>query len=383
MLSNIKNKLWCLIAIWFASWLLHIPCLAENISADQFLFYAESFDYSTPVGWGFPAMDDAENDIIGLTAAQRTDLAAYPEHWLKAWIRLYVQPSIHEATIPFCDLEDDTNPLSYSNLRFENIRICNMHELGVYPKSRMVFASTPSAFLDKPLNSDGDWWYMEVMIEKRDRTEEEITQALRQAEILCDAYVQHNDQYNIEADLLIDISAVERRILFDADSIEISAEQCKKSSVSAYDIFANYNVDEDLESEAQIHPEHFQCYALEFTLTNQSPYDILSLDYESVLCDDNAWLMYFDMEYRSIYGCKSGTSIPVSGYYLILRKPECGGSISEQAIDEMTIPITVHTEFAGILQNDETEGALGYDGIPFTVEIDMRHCQMDSKDLNN
>ena len=91
--------------------------------------------------------------------------------------------------------------------------------------------------------------------------------------------------------------------------------------------------------------------------------------------------MYFDMEYRSIYGCKSGTSIPVSGYYLILRKPECGGSISEQAIDEMTIPITVHTEFAGILQNDETEGALGYDGIPFTVEIDMCHCQMDSKDL--
>ena len=247
----------------------------------------------------------------------------------------------------------------------------------------MVFASTPSAFLDKPLNSDGDWWYMEVMIEKRDRTEEEITQALRQAEILCDAYVQHNDQYNIEADLLIDISAVERRILFDADSIEISAEQCKKSSVSAYDIFANYNVDEDLESEAQIHPEHFQCYALEFTLTNQSFYDILSLDYESVLCDDNTWLMYFDMEYRSIYGCKSGTSIPVSGYYLILRKPECGGSISEQAIDEMTIPITVHTEFAGILQNDETEGALGYDGIPFTVEIDMCHCQMDSKDLNN
>ena len=52
------------------------------------------------------------------------------------------------------------------------------------------------------------------------------------------------------------ISAVERLMLFDADSIEISAEQCKKSSVSAYDIFANYNVDEDLESEAQIHPEH-------------------------------------------------------------------------------------------------------------------------------
>ncbi len=65
--------------------------------------------------------------------------------------------------------------------------------------------------------------------------------------------------------------------------------------MSAYDIFANYNVDEDLESEAQIHPEHFQCYALEFTLTNQSFYDILSLDYESVLCDDNRWLMYFDM----------------------------------------------------------------------------------------
>ena len=43
----------------------------------------------------------------------------------------------------------------------------------------------------------------------------------------------------------------------------------------------------------------------------------------------------------------------------------------------------LYTEFAGILQNDETEGALGYDGIPFTVEIDMCHCQMDSKDLNN
>ena len=42
MLSNIKNKLWCLIAIWFASWLLHIPCLAENISADQFLINGRS-----------------------------------------------------------------------------------------------------------------------------------------------------------------------------------------------------------------------------------------------------------------------------------------------------------------------------------------------------
>lgn len=185
------------------------------------------------------------------------------------------------------------------------------------------------------------------------------------------------------ANILIDISAVERQILFDANAIKISAEQCEKSNVSAYDIFANYSIDEDLGSEVRIHPEHFQCYALELTLANQSPYDILSIDYESVLCDDHAWLMYFDMEYRSIYGCKSGASIPVSGYYLILRKPEYGGSISEQAIDEMTIPVTVHTEFAGILQNDETEGAMGYDGIPFTVEIDMRHCKTDLKELNH
>ena len=270
MLSKIRIKLWCLIAIWFVSGLLHLPCLAESISADQFLFYSESFDYATPAGWGFP------DDTVGLTAAQRKDLSIYPEHWLKGWVRLYMQPGIHAATTPLYVSEDDMDPLSYSHLRFENIRIGNMHELGIYPKPRMVFASTPSVFLDEPLNSDGDWWYMEIMIEKRDRTEDEITQALHQAEILCDAYVQRNNQYDVKSDIFIDLSNVERRILFETDAIEISAEQCKKSNVSAYDIFANYNVDELLESEAQIHPEHFQCYALELSLTNQSPYDICS-----------------------------------------------------------------------------------------------------------
>ena len=374
MFSKMNDKIWYLIGLLIALWLFRIPCFAENSSVDQLLFQAESFDYATPIGWGF-SVHDAEDDTIGLTSAQQTDLSTYPEHWLKAWIRLYVQPSVHMATVALCDLEDDMNPLYYSNLRFENIRISNMHELGMYPKPWMVFAANPSAFLDEPLQTDGDWWYMEIIIEKRGRTEEEITQALRQAEITCDAYVQHYDQYDVKTNIFIDLSAVERRVLFEASAIDVNAEQCKKSDVLVGDIFANYSVSEAIESEAQIHPEHFQCYALQFTLTNHSPYDIRSLDYLSVLCDDCAWLMYFEMEYRNTYSCKSGESIPVDGYYLILRKPEYGGSTYEEAIDEMTIPIIMHTEFAGILRDGEAEGTLGYDGIPFAIEINMSNCK--------
>lgn len=374
MFSKMNDKVWCFIGLLVALWSFRVPCFAENSSVSQLLFQAESFDYATPIGWGFP-VHDAEDDTVGLTPAQRTDLSTYPERWLKAWIRLYVQPSVHKATVAFCDFEDDMNPLYYSHLRFENIRISNMHELGIYPKPWMVFAANPSAFLDEPLQTDGDWWYMEIIIEKRGRTEEEITKALRQAEITCDAYVQHHDQYDVKTDIFIDLSVVERHVLFEANEIEINAGQCKKSDVLAGDIFANYGVSEDLETEAQSHPERFQCYALQLTLANHSSYDIRSLDYWSVLCDHCAWLMYYEMEYCSTYSCKSGATIPVAGYYLILRKPEYGGSISEQAISETTIPIVIHTEFAGILREGEAEGTLGYDGMPFTIEIDMSNCK--------
>lgn len=371
MFIKANNKLLYLMAVWGALQLLSIPSFAENNSNDQLLFYAESFDYAQLGEWGFPALYDAEDDIVGLTSTQREDMSNHPEHWLRAWVRLYVQPCIREATTPLRDTEDDMDPLSYSHLRFENIRISNMHELGIYPKSYMVFAATPSAFLDESLQTDGDWWYMEIMIEKRDRTEDEITQALHQAIIRCDAYVQCNEQYKMRTDIAIDLSAVERRIFFENGSIEVKDMRWKRSDVSAGDIFANYNVSEDIELEAETYPEHFQCYALQFTLANHGPYDICSIDYWSVLSDNNAWLMYFDMEYCSIQGCKSGTSVPVNGYYLILRDPEYGGNISEETIDEMLIPIVIHTEFAGILRNDETEGIWGYDGVPFTIEIDM------------
>lgn len=207
-----------------------------------------------------------------------------------------------------------------------------MHELGIYPKPWMVFAANSSAFLDEPRQTDGDWWYMEVIIEKRGRTEEEITKALHQANVSCDAHVQLIEYCDVKTDIIIDLSAINRRILFEEDAINVNAEQCLKCDMPADDIFANFIVNENIETEAQIHPDHFQCYSLQLSLTNHSSYDICYIDYSSVICENSAWLMYYEMEYCSAYGCAAGVSTPISGYYLILRKPEYGGSVSEQGI---------------------------------------------------
>lgn len=368
MLSKTNVKMWILVGALAAFLTLYCLCLAESSSMSQFFIRAESFDYAQPIGWGFP-VSDPENEVAGLTAIQRKEISINPDLWLKGWIRCYVQPSIQNATLPFPNMEDDMDPLYYSNLRINNIRVINMQELGIYPRPQMVFSANPSAFLDDPIKTDGDWWYMEIMIEKRNRTESEIVQALRQARITCDAYIQQDEHYDIRKDFSINFSSIERRTYFNKNNIEIIGKQCEKSDIPADDIFANYDVSDTLGVEARIHPEHFQCYSFLFTLTNQSNYDICSLDDWLVLYDDCAWLTFYDMEYRSTFGCKSGESILVNGYYLILRKPEYGGLIPEEAIAEMKIDIVVHTEFAGILREEDAEGTLGYDGIPFPVEI--------------
>ena len=373
MLFKMNDKVCCIIGVLVALWLFCTSCQAENSAIDQLSLHANSFDYASPTGWGFPIYC-SEDDTRGLSFDQRIDLIRYPEHWLKAWVRICAQPNIHKATAPLYDTEDDMNPLFYSNMRFEHIYISNMHELGVYPKPYMVYAANPSTFLDEPLQTDGDWWYMEIIIEERGRTEEEIVQALRQAKITCDAYVQCDGQYDVKTGISVDFSTINRRIFFETNVIEVTAEQCKRSDIPVEDIFANYSVSEDLEIEARIHPEHFVCYSLQLALTNRGSYDVLNIDKWSVLCDNYAWLMYYETEFSSSIYCKSGTSIPLTGYYLILRKPEHNEKGSEKAINEMTIPIVIHTEFAGMLRVGEEEGTVGYDGLPFSIEIDMRNC---------
>ena len=375
--EQILGKTRLFMRVWAAVLLLCNACFAESAPMHPPRICAESFDCAPPAGWGFHSMPDTEEDFVGLTPAQRTDISRHPEHWLKAWIRLYAQPGIRGATVSFFDADHAMNPLYYGNLLFGNVRIHNMDEIGVYPHPWMVFAANPAAFLAQPAETDGDWWYLEVMIEKRNRREDEIAQSLRRAEITCDAYMQKNEKYDMQANLPVDLSSVARRVLWAPDAVSIRAEQCIKSEQAVAEIFANYDIDEALLIEAQNHPERFRCYALQMTLANHSPYDLCSLDDSSALCDQQGWLMYFDTEFRGPYSCQSGAAVPLEGYYLILRDPEFGGSSSMPAADEIPLSMMAHTEFAGILRKDEAEGTLGYDGIPFAVDVDMSNCTIE------
>lgn len=81
MLPKINDKAWCIFCFLITLWLFYVPCSAENSSVDnQFAFQAESFDYATPISWGFRVHDE-EDDTIGLTSDQQTDFSTYPEHW--------------------------------------------------------------------------------------------------------------------------------------------------------------------------------------------------------------------------------------------------------------------------------------------------------------
>lgn len=345
------------ILLFIALLLLATVSSSENENQQVVCLVADSLDYADSLAWGFldDDIDDTEQQITST------------DDWMKAWIRVYAQPAIRQATVSLNSMEDDMNPLAYSHLRFENVRISNSGELGIIPKPYLVYAANPTAFQDEQEEADGDWWYLEVLIEKRGRTENEIARDVQCANVLCDAYIQRDNEYEKTVDVPIDMSAVKRMIFFDDGAVNVYVDYWEKCDISVDEIFVNYPVDEFLELEVRNHPDHFQCYSLQLTIDNQSSYDVCDLDKCSIISDNQAWLMYYELEFNHLY-CRSGETERTDAYYLIMRKSEYGGTISEEEIEHLTVPIVAHTEFAGILWLGESEGTMGFTGIPFAIE---------------
>lgn len=365
-------------------WLIPTVSIAEGNKLDKLSIRAESFDYSALHDWGFyhwifPVLPGESSDperynkigYLGMTAEQQLDLIRHPDHWRQGWVRLRIEPGVEWGLGPNDSTDEWLNPLLYGDMLIQHVYISNAQDIGIYPKPYMVFAGNPAAFFDEPAHEDGDLWYIEVLIEERDRTSAEITQALQQAEVLCDVFLNDDDskEWSLEKEhVAVSLSDVERFVCFEENTIQISATQMQKSDKELYGIFYQYSEYSNLLSEAELTPEHFQCYELELTMTNSGPYPVVWVLYTPMQGSQDVWLLYNEDAF-TIQRCKPGESIQVYGYYLIARN-----QYSPEELLDLPLMMEVCTEMAGFYDRNPWEGTHGSYGIPFSVPIDMSSC---------
>lgn len=376
-------RLRLLICILIALWLMAGVCIAEENKLNRLTIRAKSFDYSPSHDWGFYSLEtyfdpDRESGIdfpieyIGMSMEQQNDLSAHPENWYKCWIRLQIQPGVDWETT-YC--ADPSNPLHYVDLRFENVRISNADEVRVYPKPFLMFAANPAGLFDEAEmieESNGNLWYMEVMIEAKNRTEAEITRDLQQAEVFCDATYLSSSQCSTKKNVPISLTNLKRQVCFEENAVQIHATQLKKSDEDVFYIFSNYIVSDAVWDEVCSAPENFNCYELDLVMTNNGKYPILGVETNSAQYSENVWLVYYELEFIFLRDCKPGASVPLEGYYLIIRDQ----NFSEEELLHLPLRMEVNTEFAGLMnENEPYEGVMGCSGLPFVVEIDMTSCK--------
>ncbi|MBR6571184.1 MAG: hypothetical protein IKK75_12110 [Clostridia bacterium] len=341
---------------------LFAVCYAEENKLNNLTMHAESFDYSFALDWGLNGCDD-------LMSAQTDVQEEHLDQWMKCWIRIWIKPGVDRAVQYGAD---DMNPLSYVDMSIQNVRIRNAQEIGVYPQNDMMFAANPAIFSEdttKIDGNDGDLWYLEVLIDVRNREPEQIEKAIQQAEVFCDVYQAGEAQTYVKKDVRIPLDHVKRRVLFDNKAIQAYATMFEKSTVDPFTIFENYPVSDDLLLELEEDPASFQCYKLALVLQNNSPYHILAIDRFPAQIQENVWLAYYELEFSGVMGCKSGAETVLTDYYLIVKENTEGIDV-ENWSQQIPLRLEVYTEFAGIICEDDGEGTIGRLGIPLPVLID-------------
>ncbi len=338
---------------------MQLNCLGED--AVSFSLQAESYDFSADLDWGYPDLNAYKrpNESIMNSAYQRSN------QWMKCWIRVIVSPHLEWSPT---GINDDFDLSTYGNYAFENIRISNMNSIGIYPSQTMLFSANPTNFegYHQDLRDDGDLWYLEVLIDKRNRTENEIDNALKTADILTDIIIRNETSASVVKNCRIDLNEINRISLSD-NNVSITLQDIYTVDIPPHEIMSTYfnDIEPWNDDMTDYLAQKYKCYQLDLTVTNHSQRRIFfpKISKQS----DNTWIMYFSYEFETVVFCDAGETITLDTFYLVTDQ---NIDTNKFAVSKQYWPLKIRicNEVAGYI-NEYNESLLVHHGIPFDVFI--------------
>lgn len=320
---------------------------------DDFTIQAETYDFSLDTDWGY---SDRYMTRRLDNVCENTDNI---KQQAKCWIRMNVSPLLEVSPQNY----DDFDLTTYGNFSIENVRITNMDSIGVYPVSYMVFASNPAhLWTDYESGETGsDLWYLEVLIDVQDRTDDEIDAALKSADVLVDIIVRNESCTSVIKDFPVDLSKISRLSCFDSN-VEIILQDIVPADIPPDVIMVNYFIDDD-EKIAELSQE-YKCYRLHLAVNNNSARRIFLYKFSGQA--DQTWIMYYEPEFEVFIPCYPGLTTTLDNFYLITDRDIDPEQIS--ASQFWPLKIRICNEVAGFI-NDYDESLLVRNGVPFEVLI--------------
>ena len=358
-----------------------------------------SYDYSDNLSWGFGGLvfdlyrqetGFIDTDYVGLNQIQKQDIREHPENWLKAWIRIEFPAMRQGETDPedwlkfwsplwFPGMDGDINlwldqetemPVG---VLLEKVQIQNSDAIGIYCKSIIIVAGNNLVTEEKQNTGTG---YMEVLIEKRQRNEEDIDAAIRQAQVHAVKRENNSTEYAISMD------TCSRETLFSPNEMQFYCAGYYPVSIDPTDFDYEENetlpMPADLLSDLQKYPEKYELIKLDLRMDKSMPWGICSI-LPKIYREDNNVCFFYVGESDSpvaINDClENGKGLRMDGFFLLLNR-----NIDEEKRKEMIrgldLELEFSTEFAGeIYWDGETEGKWGYSGPRFVKKIDMSEAE--------
>ena len=324
-----------------------------DLTEEDFTIQAESYDFSLDTDWGYA------EEYITRRLDKTYDHAANAGQQARCWIRMNVSPLLEYTPQ---DL-DDFDLTTYGNFSIENVRIKNMNSIGIYPAPYMVFASNPAHLWTdyESGETDSDLWYLEVLIDIRDRTDDEIDAALKSADVLVDIIIRNESYSLIIEDFPVDLSKISRLSLFD-NNVDIILQDIVPADIPPDDIMVNYFIDDE-EKISEI-SQAYKCYRLQLAVNNNSARRVFLKKYTEQA--DQAWIMYYGPAFEVFIPCDSGMTTTLDSFYLITDQDIDPEQIT--ASQFWPLEIRICNEVAGFI-NEDDESLLVPHGIPSQITI--------------
>ena len=326
-----------------------------NLTEENFTIQAESYDFSMDTDWGYT---DRYKTLRLDKIYENTDNV---RQLARCWIRINVSPLLEVSPQHY----DDFDLTSYGNFSIENVRIKNMDSIGIYPASYMVFASNPAhLWTDYESGETGsDLWYLEALIDIRNRTDDEIDAALKSADVLVDIIIRNESSSSIIEDFPVDLNNISRLSFFDSN-VDIILQDIVPADIPSNVIMVNYFIDDD-EKIAEV-SQVYKCYRLHLAVNNNSTRRVFLYQYTRQA--DQAWIMYYEPEFEVFIPCDPGITSTLDNFYLITDQDIDPEQIT--ASQFWPLKIRICNEVAGFI-NEYDESLLVPLGVPAQITLSI------------
>lgn len=370
---------------------------AEPSAPEQELNVLEaySYDYSDNLYWGFGGLiddlyrqdvDSIDTDYVGLSQVQKQEMREHPESWLKAWIRVRFPALPKEedwlkywSPLWFPGMDGDINLWLQQETEMpvgvllEKIRVQNADDIGIYCKNIIIVAGNNLVSEEKQNTGTG---YMEVLIEKRQRNEEEIDAAIRQAQVYAAKPGNNNTEYTVSMD------ACSRETIISENEIKLYCAGYYPVPIDSvyfdYEEGSQLPIPADLLKDLKKHPEKYELMKLDLRMDKNMPWGVCSI-LPKIYREENNVCFFYDDDGDSPVALndwlRNGNELRLGGFFLLLNR-----DIEEESRNEiirgLDLELEFSTEFAGeIYWDGNTEGKWGYSGPRFVKKIDMSDAE--------